>query len=164
MSRLSRRALLKRTAGGAAAILGEKAFGEPPPSRPEVPSDPTKIQGRGWRPLGERAPFERPQRLAWDDRNGGISTSPLQDLHGIIVPSDLHFERHHAGVPAIDPERYRLLVHGMVERPRVFTLAELKRFPSRSRICFIECSGNGVMGYRGVDGRSSRHAFPRGRR
>jgi sulfane dehydrogenase subunit SoxC len=136
--KLSRRALLKRTAGGAAAILGQ------------VPLDPTRIQGRGWRSQGERSPFERPERRPWGTE-GGVSTSPLQDLGGIITPADLHFERHHAGVPAIDPDRYRLLVHGMVDRPTVFTLAELKRFPSRSRICFVECSGNGQRGYRQME-------------
>lgn len=73
--------------------------------------------------------------------------TPLQDLDGIITPADLHFERHHGGIPEIDPERYVLLIHGMVERPMKFTLADLKRFPSRSRICFIECSGNGFSGY-----------------
>jgi sulfane dehydrogenase subunit SoxC len=60
----------------------------------------------------------------------------------MITPSDLHFERHHSGVPSIDPNTYRLLIHGMVERPTVFTLADLKRFPAFSRICFLECSGN----------------------
>jgi len=68
--------------------------------------------------------------------------TPLQDLHGTITPADLHFERHHAGIPSIDPERYTLLVHGMVERPMKFSLAELKRFPATTRTCFIECSGN----------------------
>jgi len=61
---------------------------------------------------------------------------------GIITPSDLHFERHHGGVPDIDPAQYSLLIHGMVERPMIFTLADLKRFPSVSRIHFLECSGN----------------------
>lgn len=70
------------------------------------------------------------------------SRSPLQDFYGVITPSDLHFERHHAGIPTIDPSQYKLIIHGMVERPMVFTLADLKRFPSVSRICFIECSGN----------------------
>ena len=74
--------------------------------------------------------------------------TPLQDLNGIITPSDLHFERHHAGVPAIDPERYSLLIHGMVQRPMVFTLSDLKRFPGRSIIRFLECSGNGGRAYR----------------
>lgn len=60
----------------------------------------------------------------------------------MITPSDLHFERHHSGVPTIDPARYEFTLHGMVSRPTVFTLADLRRFPSVSRICFIECSGN----------------------
>ena len=71
-----------------------------------------------------------------------LSFSPLQDLYGTITPSDLHFERHHSGIPKINPEKYKLLIHGMVERPLKFTLADLKRFPSITRTCFLECSGN----------------------
>ena len=71
------------------------------------------------------------------------SRSPLQDLYGTITPSDLHFERHHAGIPEIVAETHELLIHGMVDRPTVFSVADLKRFPSKSQICFIECSGNG---------------------
>ena len=70
------------------------------------------------------------------------SCTPLQDLHGIITPNGLHFERHHAGVPAIDPDAHRLLVHGLVERPLTFTMNDLMRFPSVSRLHFLECSGN----------------------
>lgn len=70
------------------------------------------------------------------------SLTPLQDLHGIITPAGLHYERHHAGVQAIDPEKHNLLVHGLVERPLVFSVNDLLRFPSVSRICFLECSGN----------------------
>src|SRR5438552_2771628 len=54
-----------------------------------------------------------------------------------------------AGVPAIDPHRYKLLIHGMVERPTVFDLAALRRFPAVSRLYFLECSGNGAAAYRG---------------
>jgi len=76
------------------------------------------------------------------------SRTPLQDLHGIVTPSDLHFERHHSGIPEVDPDDYSLVVHGMVERARTFGLDDLKRFPARSRLHFIECSGNGGAGYR----------------
>lgn len=149
MSKFSRRSLLIRTASGAAAIVAKPGLAqEPREGTPEVPADPTKIQGRGWRDVGERSPFEKPRRRPSGDND--VSVAPLQDLHGIVTPADLHFERHHGGVPAIDPDRYRLLLHGMVERPTVFTLADLKRFPSRSRICFIECSGNGFKGYRNI--------------
>jgi len=64
-------------------------------------------------------------------------------MTGIITPSSLHFERHHAGVPDIDPRRHRLMIHGMVDRPLVLTMDDLKRYPSVTRIYFMECSGNG---------------------
>jgi len=70
------------------------------------------------------------------------SLTPLQHLHGIITPNGLVFERHHGGVPDIVPDRHRLLVHGLVKRPLVFTMNDLMRFPSVSRIHFLECSGN----------------------
>jgi sulfane dehydrogenase subunit SoxC len=88
---------------------------------------------------GQRAAAVKLQRLV---RGGNSSGTPHQDLVGVITPSDLHFERHHGGVPEIDPSTYSLLIHGMVDRPMVFTLADLKRFPSVSRIHFLECSGN----------------------
>jgi sulfane dehydrogenase subunit SoxC len=71
-----------------------------------------------------------------------FSLTPLQDLNGIITPNGLHYERHHAGVPAIDPDEHRLIVHGLVDRPMIFTMEDLTRFPSVSRIHFLECSGN----------------------
>ena len=63
---------------------------------------------------------------------------------GIITPSSLHFMGTHRGsiVPDIDPKEHRLLIHGMVDRPLEFTMDELKRFPSVSRVHFIECLGN----------------------
>lgn len=70
------------------------------------------------------------------------STTPLQELDGILTPNGLFYERHHAGVPQIDPEQHRLMIHGLVERPLVFDVAELRQFPSYSRIYFMECSGN----------------------
>ncbi|MEP6783910.1 MAG: molybdopterin-dependent oxidoreductase, partial [Acidobacteriota bacterium] len=74
-----------------------------------------------------------------------IAFTPLQNLFGIITPSGLHFERHHAGVPDIDPQQHRLMVHGMVANPRLFTLDDIIRFPAVSRIHFIECGANTGM-------------------
>jgi sulfane dehydrogenase subunit SoxC len=79
----------------------------------------------------------------------GSSRTPLQDSYGIITPSSLHFERHHSGVPDIDPAKHELLIHGLVEQPLVYTVEDLKRFPSVSRIHFVECSGNGRSEYSG---------------
>ncbi len=100
--------------------------------------DPTKQMGVPPGKVGTRSVFEKLAKHTSDIS----SRSPLQDLYGTITPSDLHFERHHNGVPAIDPANYELLIHGLVERPTVFSLADLKRFPSVSRIAFLECSGN----------------------
>ena len=105
--------------------------------------DPMRVPGVLPRPYGERSSFEKQTRLAASTS----STTPLQDLQGIITPSALHFERHHNGVPTIDPSRHRLLIHGQVDRPMIFTLEELMRFPSTSRMAFIECSGNSRDGW-----------------
>jgi sulfane dehydrogenase subunit SoxC len=77
----------------------------------------------------------------------GASRTPLEALDGMITPSGLHFERHHSGVPDIDPEKHRLLIHGMVKRPLIFTIEALMRYPMVSRIHFIECSGNSQLMY-----------------
>ena len=72
----------------------------------------------------------------------GSSRTPLQSLEGIITPSGLHFERHHSGIPDINPDDYRLLIHGLVRRPLIFTFESLLRYPLVSRIHYVECSGN----------------------
>jgi sulfane dehydrogenase subunit SoxC len=74
-----------------------------------------------------------------------VSFTPLQNLFGIITPSGLHYERHHAGVPDVVPDRHRLMVHGLVRAPRLYTLDDIVRFPSVSRIHFIECGANTGM-------------------
>jgi len=131
--KVSRRALLAGAAGVVAA--GKTAAMQ----APQPPSDSSKVRGKPSKALGQRAPSEKPQRQV---RGGASSGTPHQDLCGTITPADLHFERHHAGVPEIDPKTYSLLIHGMVERPTVFTLGDLKRFPAISRVHFLECSGN----------------------
>jgi len=103
-----------------------------------APADTTKRWGRLPNTLGARSPAENPRRLPIPTS----SRTPLQDLHGTITPSDLHYERHHGGVPVVDPRAYRLTIHGMVDRPLTFTLQDLKRFPATTRTCFLECAGN----------------------
>jgi sulfane dehydrogenase subunit SoxC len=70
------------------------------------------------------------------------STTPLHELDGIITPNGLHYERHHAGVPQIDPAQHRLMIHGLTQKALIFTMDEIRQFPSISRIYFMECSGN----------------------
>ncbi len=71
-----------------------------------------------------------------------VAFTPLQGLFGIITPSGLHFERHHQGWVDIDPAQHRLMVNGLVRQAKVFTMDDLLRMPSVSRIHFIECGAN----------------------
>jgi sulfane dehydrogenase subunit SoxC len=75
-------------------------------------------------------------------QQASVSFTPLQGLFGIITPNGLHFERHHQGWWDIDPSKHRLMINGLVKRERVFTMDDLMRLPSVSRIHFIECGAN----------------------
>ncbi len=80
-------------------------------------------------------------------RVGGASVSfcPLQGLFGIITPNGLHFERHHQGWWDIDPTKHRFMINGLVKNPKVYTMDDLMRLPSVSRMHFIECGANTAM-------------------
>jgi sulfane dehydrogenase subunit SoxC len=118
-------------------------------SLPDVPES-MKAPGTpiGTQPYGTPSRFESRvvRNVAANQLQYWSSTSrtPLGELDGIMTPSGLFYERHHAGVPTIDPTSHRLLVHGLVTKPLVFTVEDLRRFPSVSRIHFLECSGNPV--------------------
>ncbi len=100
--------------------------------------------GRPLGPYGERSPFEKSVRWTRQSKTpeAGSSFTPLQDSHGILTPSALHYERHHGGIPDVDPSRHRLVLDGLVERPLILTMEEIRRLPSVSRIYFVECGGN----------------------
>ena len=105
-----------------------------------------KTPGRTFSPYGMPSKWQdKVQRVVapLPGRPGtGSSRTPLQLLEGTITPNGLHFERHHNGVPDIDPSRHELLIHGLVKRPLAFSLEALNRYPMETRIRFIECSGN----------------------
>lgn len=68
--------------------------------------------------------------------------TPIEYQRGIITPSGLHFSVHHNGIPAIDPQKHVLMIHGLVDRPLKFDLESLMRYPMISNIHFLECAGN----------------------
>ncbi len=122
------------------ATLGLASCNKETPAKVDSAAAPTM------RPYGDRSPFEKTKRAARESTKSigvGSSRTPLQDLYGTITPSALHFERHHAGVPPIDPATHRLVLHGLVDTPLSFTMEDLRRFPSVTRPHFIECAGNG---------------------
>lgn len=141
----------KLMVGGAAIAAGALARSRPAQAEAAalIPIW-TKTQGRPivTPPYGVPSPYEndvirRPRLgLAFPFPGAAYSDTPLQDMHGIITPSGLHYERHHAGVPNIDPEAHQLLIHGLVDRPLILSMDDIVRFPSVSRIHFLECSGN----------------------
>ena len=135
---IGRRRFLTRSASLLALSSTSFLLGHHAAAGADQEADPMRVPGSPARNYGERSSFESARRSAGDSH----SLTPLQDLHGIVTPSSLHFERPHNGVPVLDPSRHRLLVHGLVTRPLLFTVADLMRFPSVSRLAFIECAGN----------------------
>jgi sulfane dehydrogenase subunit SoxC len=137
-------------AAAAGPALSGQARAAVPPGAVErpVPADPSREPGT---PLddesyGSRSQFETSVRTRYKTATplSSWTFTPLQDSLGIVTPSGLHFERSHAGTATIDPATHSLFLHGMVERPRKWSMADLRRFPSVSRLLFIECSGNGL--------------------
>src|SRR3954471_22488581 len=143
----SRRCFLGIGAAWSAALVACRGKGGTP-----AVSEP-KALGAAVSPYGSRSKFETTTRFFNQNTKVPLeeasSRTPLHDTYGIITPSSLHFERHHSGVPEIDPSVHTLTIHGMVARPLVFSVDEIKKLPSTSRIHFRECSGNSGGEWRG---------------
>ena len=136
---------------GAAALVAGGARPAKAASPPEIPPG-MKFPGAGMSAYGTPAKYESNVtrtliRSQPGTTGSGASRTPLEALEGMITPSGLHFERHHSGVPDIDPAQHRLLIHGMVKRPLIFSIDALLRYPMVSRVHFLECSGNSQFLY-----------------
>jgi sulfane dehydrogenase subunit SoxC len=132
----NRRQLLQMGAAvGGTLLTGQRALA--------LEADPRKL-GIPLGPYGERSPFEKAVRWTRESKTPetGSSFTPLHDSFGILTPSALHYERHHSGIPTIDPARHRLVIHGLVDRPLSLSMAEIRRLPSVTRILALECGGN----------------------
>ena len=142
---LHRRLFLK----GGAAVLGASSLGLMTAATAKELPPWMRAPGRPLSGYGGRSPYEehvqRHVLAATGTDGAGGSWTPLEALEGMITPNPLHFERHHSGIPDIDPDQHRLLIHGMVERDLFFDMDALSRYPMVSRIQFIECSGNSYL-------------------
>jgi sulfane dehydrogenase subunit SoxC len=143
----SRRRFLAQSAalvgGATSAVLS------PPGAAQEVAGQPwERVYGAPFTGYGQPSKFEAPvmrhiARPYGDLAPGsGAALSPIESLEGIITPSSLHNIRNHSGTPEVDPKEHRLLIHGLVARPLMFTVDSLLRYPMTTRTHFIECSGN----------------------
>lgn len=155
--RASRRRFLAGAAGLAAGAAAPGANADNPKNLPPQVADWTRTlgEGVGVRAYGNPSKHEKHvirRTVPWltATPESSVSFTPLHELDGIITPNGLCFERHHAGIAEIDPADYRLIIHGLVDRPLTFTLDDLKRFPRVNRIYFLECAANGGMEWRGA--------------
>ncbi len=154
----SRRGFLKNIAASVVAA------GALTPAALSAKDDPAIIKETEWGtklgwpvdkyPYGLPSPYEHNvvrrthKLLSSGDFYASVAMCPIQDLNGIITPNGLFFARCHGGVANVNPNEYRLMIHGLVEKPLVLTLDELKRYPSESVIHFIECPANGSTEWR----------------
>src|SRR3954453_22240534 len=145
---LDRRLLLTATA----AAIGSAAMADHARAAEALPVEPwMKTPGSPFVPYGQPSNYTSKVARVFASAPGttgtGASRTPHHLLDGMITPNGLHFERHHSGIPDINPETHRLLIHGLVKRPLVYTLDALMRYPMESRIAFIECAGNSASLY-----------------
>jgi len=141
-------------AGGALLGRGKAEAGTPDAFPPQdAPWSQTLGPGIVDRPYGQPSQFVKDvirRDVPWltASKESSVSFTPLQDQTGIITANGLFFERYHGGRASVDPEQHRLMIHGLVDRPLLLTMEDIKRFPSVSRIHFIECPANGGMEWR----------------
>lgn len=158
-------ALSRRRFLGGAAVAGAGLAGAGSARAEAAKPDPLITEVQDWsRYLGEgvdKRPYGTPSRfeknvirrdVSWltASPESSVNFTPLHELDGIITPSGLCFERHHGGIADIDPANHRLMIHGLVDKPLVFTMEDIKRMPRQNRIHFLECAANSGMEWRGA--------------
>ena len=149
----SRRKFLSQAAAATAVVAtGSAAANNLPPNVPEWQKHLGKPVNSN--PYGMPSKYEsgvKRLRVPWltPDSIASISFTPLAEIKGMISPNGLAFERDHGGLPTIDPAQHRLMIHGLVEKPIILTMDDIKRFPNVSRIHFIECPANSAMEWKG---------------
>lgn len=154
---ISRRSLMR-----GAVALGGAAAAAPAMAREADPAI-TELQpwmqdlgdGVDARPYGMPSEFEADvvrRDVPWltADPVSSVNFTPLHKLDGIITPNGLCFERHHAGIAEVDPAEHRLMINGLVDKPLVFTMEDIKRFPRENKLYFLECAANSGMEWRGA--------------
>jgi sulfane dehydrogenase subunit SoxC len=158
----TRRGFLKGGLIGSAALAGGGLLSSA--ARAAEP-DPAIIEKKDWNqflgvgvdaaPYGQPSPYEahvvrRDVEWLTASRESSVNFTPLHELDGFVTPNGLCFERHHGGVAEVDPAEHRLMINGLVDKPLVFTMDDIKRFPRQNHFYFLECAANSGMEWRGA--------------
>ncbi len=166
----TRRGFLKAgLAGGALVAAGGARAATPDPAITELQpwmqslGDPVDLH-----PYGMPSEYESHvvrQTVSWltADPISSINFTPLHELDGILTPNGLCFERHHGGAAHIDPAQHRLMINGLVDKPLVFTMQDLMRFPRENHVYFLECAANSGMEWRGASSTTCTTSCPSNR-
>ncbi len=153
-----RKVLAGSLAVGAVSAAGAKTLGSMNPENlpPNIPDWTTYLgDGVDTTPYGMPSEFENDvirRNVEWltATTESSVNFTPIQDLEGFVTPNGLCFERHHGGVAIINPQDYRLMINGLVDREMIFSLDDIKRFPQVNKFHFLECAANGGMEWRGA--------------
>lgn len=153
---LNRRFFLNAALAGSAALAtGNNAFAQETDQEPvgEGQHDWTLYPGSDALEYGELSRFElgrvkkRVSQIAGGRTASVAGRTPHHLLHGTITPSGLHFEVTHHGIPDIDPDQHKVVIHGMVKNPLKWDIEALENYPTITRQYFLECSGNGRVSW-----------------
>ncbi len=145
------------TANAQEAAKGAKAAVANPKNLPPNVAGWSSSLGDGVQanPYGKPSKFEKHvvrRDVEWltASTESSVNFTPLHELDGIITPNGLCFERHHGGTARINPIEHRLMINGLVDKPLLFSMEDLKRFPRYNRVYFLECAANSGMEWRGA--------------
>ena len=158
-----RRRFLKGSAALAGLAVGSipfakgKALASVTPGEPSVKLGVTKFGVTPDEPniqdllYGGRSSYETSVRIPSIGTLGATglrNLTPIQDTIGVITPSSFHYlVSRDMTLANIDPRDHTLVIHGMVDRPLILTMEEIKRLPSVSRVYFLECTGNSGLAH-----------------
>lgn len=157
MHKPSRRAFLRGSAAAAAgSIAGAASAQSADPLITDV-QDWASITGVGVDETPYGLPIEYESHVVrrnveWLTASpiSSINFTPIHALEGTITPQGCAFERHHSGAIEMKKDDYRLMINGLVDKPLVFTYADLERFPRENHVYFCECAANTGMEWAGA--------------